>query len=187
MRRASISVQQVGRGQPRSLRCDGYAGDAPQVDKFSSSRLRVFGVAVDRERSLTASPIARVETDDHPDLPDSRRSLPERSSAALRSPLNKRRIPISRAHPYSYRDSYRDERTSRRRSAGSGKPSNRTFAGALGGTRIPNLLIRSHIAVSGVLTCGFAGQRRAKRGKLGAIAKPQVRGPVASVSRRLNP
>ena len=29
---------------------------------------------------------------------------------------------------------------------------------ALGGTRIPNLLIRSHIAVIGVLTCGFAGQ-----------------------------
>ena len=72
MRRASISVQQVGRGQPRSLRCDGYAGDAPQVDKFSSLPLGVFGVTVDRERSLTASPIARVETDDHPDLPDSR-------------------------------------------------------------------------------------------------------------------
>jgi hypothetical protein len=54
MRRASVSVQQVGRGQPRSLRCDGYAGDAPQVDKFSSSLLGVFGVAVDRERSLTA-------------------------------------------------------------------------------------------------------------------------------------
>jgi hypothetical protein len=79
MRRASISVQQVGRGQPRSLRCDGYAGDAPQVDKFSSLPLGVFGVAVDTERSLSASPIARVETDDHPDLPDSRRSLPERS------------------------------------------------------------------------------------------------------------
>jgi hypothetical protein len=104
--------------------------------------LGVFGVAVDRERSLTASPIARVETDDHPDLPDSERSLPERSSAALRSPLNRRRIPISRAHPYSYRDSYRDERTSRLHSAGSGKPSTRTFASALGGTRIPNLLIR---------------------------------------------
>ncbi len=116
MRRASISVQKVGRGQPRSLRCDGYAAHAPRVDKFSSLALGVFGVAVDAERSLTASPIARVETDDHPDLPDSERSLPERSSAALGSPLNRRRIPISRAHPYSYRDSYRDERTSRRRS-----------------------------------------------------------------------
>jgi hypothetical protein len=114
--RASISVQKVGRGQLRSLRCDGYAGDAPQVDKFSSLPLGVFGVTVDRERSLTASPIARVETDDHPDLPDSRRSLPDRSRAALRSPLNRRRIPISRAHPYIYRDSYRDERTFRRRS-----------------------------------------------------------------------
>jgi len=116
MWRASISVQKVGRGQLRSLRCEGYAGDAPQVDKFSSLPLGVFGLAVDTERSLTASPIARVETDDHPDLPDSRRSLPERSSAALRSPRNRGRIPISRAHPYSYRDSYRDERTSRRRS-----------------------------------------------------------------------
>ena len=82
MRRASISVQKVGRGQPRSLRCDGYAAHAPRVDKFSSLALGVFGVAVDAERSLTASPIARVETDDHPDLPDSERSLPERSSAA---------------------------------------------------------------------------------------------------------
>ncbi len=62
MRRASISVQQVGRGQLRSLRCEGYAGDAPQVDKFSSLPLGVFRVAVDTERSLTASPIARVET-----------------------------------------------------------------------------------------------------------------------------
>ena len=40
---------------------------------------------------------------------------------------------------------------------------------ALGGTRIPNLLIRSHIAVNGVLACGFARQRGAKRGKLDAI------------------
>jgi hypothetical protein len=31
-----------------------------------------FGVAVDSERSLRASPIARVEADHHPDLADPR-------------------------------------------------------------------------------------------------------------------
>jgi hypothetical protein len=58
---------------------------------------------------------------------------------------------------------------------------------ALGGTRIPNLLIRSKIALSAVPTSGSAGQELAKQGKLDAIAKPQVRGPVTSVLRRLNP
>ncbi len=49
---------------------------------------------------------------------------------------------------------------------------------ALGGTRIPNLLIRSRIAVNGVPTCSFARKRGAKRAKLDAI-EPVPRQPVA--------
>jgi hypothetical protein len=45
-----------------------------------------------------------------------------------------------------------------KRSSDVRKGSYKSLVSALGGTRIPNLLIRSHIAVNGVLTCGFAGQ-----------------------------
>ena len=58
---------------------------------------------------------------------------------------------------------------------------------ALGGTRVPNLLIRSKIALSAVATRVPAGRWRAKRAESDAIAKPQVRGAVTSLLRRLNP
>ena len=58
--------------QPCPLSCDTHPGHTPQVDKFPSLALGEFGVAVDSERSLRASPIARVEADHHPDLADPR-------------------------------------------------------------------------------------------------------------------
>jgi hypothetical protein len=71
--------------RPRSaapLKCGTYQGHAPPDNKFPSLPLGELGIAVESERPLRASPVARVATDHDPDLPDLRGPLSDKPGIA---------------------------------------------------------------------------------------------------------
>jgi hypothetical protein len=141
MRRVEEPLHQLGHRQPRRLRGEGDSADAVVVYQLPSSPLRELGVTVHGERALEAARVDRIEADDT-DLPHARGPLPDRTCATFRPAWRDCRIPITRGHPYSYRDSYRDGARRRPPFSGVATPLPATSLGALGGIRTPNLLIR---------------------------------------------
>ncbi len=143
------------------------------MNKFRSLPLGELGVAVESERPLRASPIARVATDHDPDLPDPRGPPAERIGTAPRSARSRRRIPMSGTIPIAIGILI-----------GMGEPRERhqrlsqaiylDLFSALGGTRIPNLLIRRWLST-------VAARARSSRAVASWPVQTAVQGVVRNV------
>jgi hypothetical protein len=102
-------------------------------------------VAVDGEGALDAPSVHGVEGDDHADLPDARGPLTDGSRTSLRPLRRDSLIPMSNARP---------------------------SLSALGGTRTPNLLIRSQMLYPIELQAPATTQERTVRPAPGTAGHP---------------
>jgi hypothetical protein len=105
--RVEEPLHQLPHAQPGGRGREVHPGDPEVDDQLCPASLGEPAVTVHGERALHAPAVAWVKADHHPHLPHARSPFPQRTGTSPHPP-RRTAIPITRRHPYSYRDSYRD-------------------------------------------------------------------------------